>query len=153
MMVRLRPAVAQAAPHGEAGGERVRKGGAPVARLGELERRVMEVLWSSPGGGLTVREVGTQLPDHAYTTVLTVLDRLRRKHLVRRAEDGRAHRYAPVASREAYTAELMHEALGASPDRDAVLARFAETVSPAEAEALLGALDELARVSPAGGGR
>lgn len=113
------------------------------------------MLWSSPGG-LTVREVGTQLPDHAYTTVLTVLDRLRRKDLVRRSEDGRAHRYAPATSRGAYAAGLMHQALDGSPDRGAVLARLAETVGPAEARLLLEALealDEPGRLATAGGGR
>ncbi|MGH9091958.1 MAG: BlaI/MecI/CopY family transcriptional regulator [Acidimicrobiales bacterium] len=124
-----------------------------MARLGQLERRVMDVLWSSPAGGLTVREVGAQLPDHAYTTVLTVLDRLHRKDVVRRTRDGRAHRYTPVASREAYTAELMHEALGTSPDRGAVLVRLAETVDPADAAALRQALGDLDRMSPAGRGR
>lgn len=124
-----------------------------MAQLGQLERRVMDVLWSSPGHGVTVRQVATELPDHAYTTVLTVLDRLRRKQLVRRTKDGRAHRYAPVASREAYAAELMHEALGTATDRGAVLVRFAETVSPAEAVVLREALADLDREPPGGGPR
>ena len=111
-----------------------------MARLGQLERRVMDVLWASPASALTVREVSAQLPDHAYTTVLTVLDRLRHKQLVHRTKDGRAHRYAAVASREVYTAELMHEALGTAPDRAAVLVRFAETVSSSEAVVLREAL-------------
>lgn len=120
-----------------------------MARLGELERKVMDVLWASMGTGLTVREVSEQLPHHAYTTVLTVLDRLGRKQLVRRTKDGRAHRYQAVASREAYTAELMHEALGAAPDPEAVLVRFAETVTSAEAVVLRRALlDSDGRTSP-----
>jgi predicted transcriptional regulator len=105
----------------------------------------MDVLWGSMGTGLTVREVSNELPDHAYTTVLTVLDRLRRKHLVQRTKDGRGHRYSAIASRESYTAELMLSALGTAPDRDAVLVRFAQTVSSAEAGVLRQALAELAR--------
>ena len=73
--------------------------------------------------------------------MLTVLDRLERKGLVRRVRDGRAHRYAAVAGRDAYTAALMHEALGSAPDPDAVLVRFAETVTPEEATILRQALD------------
>src|SRR5580704_2720608 len=104
----------------------------------------MDVLWESMGSEKTVRQVAEELPNHAYTTILTVLDRLQRKHMVRRTKDGRAHRYAATASREAYTAELMLEALGAAPDRDAVLVRFAEVVTSSEASVLRHALDGVA---------
>src|SRR5439155_19196716 len=75
--------------------------GVPMARLGELERAVMDVLWSA-NGSCTAREIVTALPDRdlAATTVLTVLSRLERKALVERDRDGRAHRYRPVASQE-----------------------------------------------------
>ena len=115
-----------------------------MARLGQLERKVMDVLWESMGTEKTVRQVAEELPNHAYTTILTVLDRLQRKHMVRRTKDGRAHRYTATASREAYTAELMLEALGAAPDRDAVLVRFAEVVTSSEATVLRQALDGVA---------
>jgi predicted transcriptional regulator len=119
-----------------------------MTRLGELERRVMDELWSSMGTERTVREVAEHLPSHAYTTVLTILDRLERKGLVRRSRDGRAHRYAAVASREEYTAELMHEALVGTSDRDAALVRFAETVSSEEAAVLREALAEVDKKQP-----
>jgi predicted transcriptional regulator len=112
-----------------------------MARLGELERKVMEVLWADVGAQVTVRHVEERLPGYAYTTLLTVLTRLERKGLVRRAKDGRAFRYAAVTSREEYTADLMREALGGATDRAAVLARFAETVSPAEAAVLRAGFD------------
>ena len=57
--------------------------------LGDLERKVMDVLWDSMGTPLTGREVADQLPDRAYTTVLTILDRLRRKGLVHRTTRGK----------------------------------------------------------------
>ena len=114
-----------------------------MARLGELERKVMELLWSSPSETLTVREVALELPHHAYTTVLTVLDRLARKGMVERTKDGRAHRYAATAPRDVYTAELMREALRGAPDSHAVLVRFAETVTASEAEVLRSALEEV----------
>jgi predicted transcriptional regulator len=113
-----------------------------MRRLGELERRVMDVLWDSDAGPLTGREVADQLPDRAYTTVLTILDRLRRKGLVERSTHGRTHRFAAADTREAYRAELMIDALGEGRDRSAVLARFAESVSPEEAEVLRRALGE-----------
>jgi hypothetical protein len=41
--------------------------------LGELERLVMDVLWDSNEESHTVREVADHFPDHAYTTIMTVL--------------------------------------------------------------------------------
>ena len=52
-------------------------------RLGDLERVVMERLWDAgPTDGATVREVHEALEkdrEIAYTTVMTVLDRLAKK--------------------------------------------------------------------------
>ncbi|SRR6266511_187270 len=126
----------------------VEKRRVPVARLGALERAVMETLWDLTGpmtgkSDATARQVSDTLGASrslAYTTVLTVLERLERKGLVRRLREGRAHRYAPAATREAYAAELMLEALGRASDRDAALVRFVDAVSPEEAEVLRRAL-------------
>jgi predicted transcriptional regulator len=117
-----------------------------MARLGELERAVMEVLWSADGPR-TAREVADALTtrDLAKTTVLTVLSRLEAKGRVERCRDRWAHTYTPTASREDYIAELMDEALGDAGDRTAALVRFADRVSPAEAAALAEALDEAVR--------
>jgi predicted transcriptional regulator len=116
-----------------------------MRRLGDLERRVMDVLWDSEITPLTGREVADQLPDRAYTTVLTILERLRRKNLVERSTDGRTHRFAAADTREAYRAELMIDALGEpTANRSAVLVRFAESVSPAEADVLRRALGDAA---------
>ncbi len=133
-----------------------------MARLGELERAVMDVLWSTDStDGLTVRDVGERLADRglAYTTVMTVLDRLAGKGMVVRHRDGRAWRYRPAASREAYIAQLMLDALDLAPpeqrsagvgDRGAALVRFARSVSGPEAELLRAALEEQARTLPGG---
>jgi predicted transcriptional regulator len=114
-----------------------------VNRLGELERAIMEVLWRTDSA-LTVRQVSNGLPQNlAHTTVMTVLDRLAKKGFARRERDGRAWRYRPAATREAYVAELMLTALAQTGDRDAALARFAQSVSGAEAEVLRDALSRL----------
>ena len=117
---------------------------ADVNRLGDLERAIMDVLWGT-GVSLTVREVSAQLTerDLAHTTVMTVLDRLAKKGFARRERDGRAWRYRPAATREAYVTELMLTALEQTGDRSAALARFAKSVSGAEASVLRGALDEI----------
>jgi predicted transcriptional regulator len=115
-----------------------------VNRLGELERAIMEVLWETEAP-LTVREVSARLPERnlAHTTVMTVLDRLAKKGFARRQRDGRAWRYCPAATREAYVAELMLTALDQTGDRSAALARFARSMTGPEAEALRDALEKL----------
>lgn len=112
-----------------------------VTRLGDLERAAMDVLWES--GPATARQVADRLSDRglAYTTWLTVLNRLEAKALLRREKSGRAHVYAPVASREDHIAVLMQQALGQAGDREAALQHFVRSVSPAEADALRRALE------------
>jgi predicted transcriptional regulator len=112
-----------------------------VKRLGDLERKVMDVLWDSLDVPLTGRQVADHLPDRAYTTVATILERLRRKRLVDRSVEGKVHQFQATGSRETYMAELMIEAMGGSTDRAAVLVRFANTVSSNEAIVLRQALD------------
>jgi predicted transcriptional regulator len=117
-----------------------------VTRLGDLERAVMDVLWDRPGPA-TVREVCAALDgrDLAYTTVMTVLDRLAGKGMVERERAGRAWSYRPAAAREAYIARLMLDALDLAGERDAALVRFARSVSGTEAEVLRAALENDAK--------
>lgn len=106
--------------------------------FGDLEAAIMVTLWSR-GAPMTVREVLEDLSEQrspAYTTVMTVMSILHGKGWLRRELDGRAWRYDPVLSREQYAARLMREALDEGVDREAVLARFVEQVTPEEAEAL-----------------
>jgi predicted transcriptional regulator len=116
-----------------------------VATLGDLERRVIGTLWEEPNRELSVRDVADALPEYAYTTVATVLDRLVHKGLVRRRLDGRTIRFATIGTGGTHTAVLMHEALAASCDGDAALKRFAETLSPSEASVLHRALNGVKR--------
>ncbi|MGN9764653.1 BlaI/MecI/CopY family transcriptional regulator [Micromonospora sp. SD12] len=116
-----------------------------MTRLGDLERAVMDVLWDSVPGtsdGITVREVADALDGRelAYTTVMTVLDRLAGKGMVQREREGRAWRYRAAASREQYIAQLMLDALDLGGSRDAALVRFARSVTGTEAEVLRAAL-------------
>ncbi|MBQ0893576.1 BlaI/MecI/CopY family transcriptional regulator [Micromonospora sp. U56] len=116
-----------------------------MTRLGELERAVMDVLWDSvpaTSDGVTVREVADALDGRelAYTTVMTVLDRLAGKGMVQREREGRAWRYRAAASREAHIAQLMLDALDLGGSRDAALVRFARSVTGTEADVLRAAL-------------
>jgi predicted transcriptional regulator len=114
-----------------------------VARLGDLERRVMEILWKEPDQELTGRDVADVLPESAYTTVATVLDRLVRKGLVRRRMDRGAIQFVAIGTQGAYTAVLMHEALSAGDDPESALVRFTETLSPEQAAVLRRSLESL----------
>lgn len=121
---------------------------AKQTHLGDLERAVMDHLWSSPESQ-TVRQVHEALSERrelAYTTVMTVLQRLAKKNLVSQIRDDRAHRYTPVGGRDELVAGLMVEALeqaADSGDRRAALVHFVERVGVDEAAALRRALDEL----------
>lgn len=77
----------------------------------------------------------------AATTVLTVLGRLEKKGFVTADKTARPHRYTATASRADHVAELMHEVLGASADRSAVLERFVGGVSASDADVLRKLLD------------
>lgn len=118
------------------------------ALLGELERAVMERLWSA-SDPQTVRQVHAELSGRhlAYTTIMTVLQRLAIKDLVVQYRDDRAYRYAPAQTREDLVAELMLDALrrGAddSEDRAAAIVHFVELVGADEACVLRRALAEL----------
>ena len=66
-----------------------------------LELQALTVLWHD--GPSTVNAVHGSLPDgreRAYTTVLSVMQSLERKKLVKRIRSGRAHTYEPAYSQE-----------------------------------------------------
>lgn len=112
--------------------------------MGELESAVMAHLWDA-SGPCTVREVHDALAASrplAYTTVMTVMDRLAKKGVVTQVRDGRAYHYVPVRTREQTTADLMLDALGGADPatRVAALQHFVGRVSPREAEAIRAAL-------------
>jgi predicted transcriptional regulator len=123
--------------------------------MGELEQAVLDALWDLDAAALAAdgargssgREVHERLAgrDLAYTTVMTVLDRLVGKDVVVRERDGRAFRYAPRLTRAAMTAELMREALEVTgADRDQALISFVGEASAEDLAALRRALSDLA---------
>jgi predicted transcriptional regulator len=108
-------------------------------QLGPLEQRMLDGLWTR--GSATVRElIESECPELAYTTVMTTLDRLFKKSLLTRWEEGRAFRYAPRFSRE----ELQREAAGhafrqlldASPASSLPLSFLVEILSERDAQLL-----------------
>src|SRR3954454_23112787 len=126
-----------------------------MARLGELEKAVMDHLWSKDEPQ-TVRQVHEALSAHrelAYTTVMTVLQRLAKKNLVTQQRDDRAHRYSPVNGRDELVAGLMVDALAQaneSNSRAAALMHFVGQVGADEADALRAALAKLEAAEQSG---
>jgi predicted transcriptional regulator len=77
-----------------------------------LELQALSVLWHD--GPSTVAAVHETLPDkkdRAYTTVLSVMQSLERKSLVKRARVGRAHVYAASYSQEVIVQRATHDFL------------------------------------------
>ncbi len=110
-----------------------------MPNLGDLELQVMEVLWRTDHA-MSVREVLADLTtgrELAYTTVMTVLDRLSKKGRVTRELQGRAWYYRPAESRASLMAAEMIAALTGTPEqRRAALGEFARQLGEEDAAAL-----------------
>ncbi len=114
--------------------------------LGSLEAKIMDVAWTHSDAFLSVRDVLSRLDDDlAYTTVMTVMNRLYEKGLLRRRRAGRAWSYRPTGSNEAYIAAAMAEALNAAENRTAALLHFLADLDRDEAAALRRLLDATER--------
>ena len=102
--------------------------------LGPLEREAMEYIWDQ-SDAVTVRDVLDRVGKKrnlAYTTVMTVMDRLEGKGLLRRKMTGNAYRYRPTMSRTEYTQGAIARILKGAKDRRSVLAAFVQSVDGAE---------------------
>lgn len=113
--------------------------------LGELERQILGHLWER--GEVSVRQVHSAFGDRAaYTTVMTTLDRLYKKGLLRRHKEGRAFIYAPQMSREEFERVVAKDMIDGLLGRNAepVLAYIVESVSERN-RALLDELDRLVK--------
>ncbi|MDA8368725.1 MAG: BlaI/MecI/CopY family transcriptional regulator [Nocardiopsaceae bacterium] len=118
--------------------------------LGPLESAVLDALWSA-GREMSVRQTLEALPGrtHAYTTISTVLENLRRKGWVDRERIGRLWFYRALRDRAAYAAQRMHGALTDSGNPRATLLRFVDGMSPEDADMLRSLLAEVPREDPA----
>lgn len=110
--------------------------------LGPLERSVMDLIWDGEGAEVTVRDVleagvGGGL---AYTTLMTVLDRLWHKGLLSRRRAGRAYVYRARADRSDYLAGLVNQVLEGSDARRSVLLGFVKDANETELAELRAAI-------------
>ncbi|WP_129842466.1 BlaI/MecI/CopY family transcriptional regulator [Streptomyces sp. RFCAC02] len=106
---------------------------------GELEAQVLSALGQAPGPATAAwvqERLGGGL---AYTTVVTILTRLRAKGAVTRERAGRSFAWTPAADVAGLAAFRMRRVLESETDRHAVLASFVSALGPDD-EALLRAL-------------
>src|SRR5690606_28344366 len=85
---------------------------ARVSHPSNLELQALSVLWHE--GPSTVSAVLEALPDgkdRAYTTVLSVMQSLERKKLVKRSREGRAHVYEAAFPQEVVVHRATHDYL------------------------------------------
>ena len=119
--------------------------------LGPLELKVLEVLWERKRAA-TVRNVQPSFPRLAYTTLMTTLDRLYRKGVLRRFRLGRAFGYEPNCSRDELFGQMASgqftDLLASCGDSTVLLSTLVEAVGHADAE-LLDELEALVRAERA----
>lgn len=117
-----------------------------TGQLGPLERAIMDEVWDR-GQDVTVRGLldAPAARGLAYTTVMTVVDRLRRKGFLVRKRAGRAYLYRARVSRERYVADLVDQVLAGAHDRRSVLLGFVRGVSEADREQLRRLIREVER--------
>lgn len=101
-----------------------------------LELECLKALWSLQEGNVKeVQRVVAQTRPLAYTTIMTVLDRLVRKGKLARRKEGRAFVYSPVTSRDSLRRVAIQELLDGFFDgsQDALLHFLAPGVAQAAA--------------------
>ena len=109
---------------------------------GELESQVLRILrgFAGPVGARDIQALFEE-PRPAYTSLLTILDRLRVKGLVAREElSPRKVRFSALQTSEEHASDAMLGVLGEVDDRRAVLLRFAGNLDDADVAFLRDAL-------------
>ncbi len=126
----------------------IRPSEAIIASLGKLERETMNEVWKQKE--VSVRVVETAFDERvAYTTIMTTLDRLYKKGLLKRRKEGRAFlyspRYTPEELERGVTEDVISSLLDAGTERvEPVLACIVDTVSEHD-RVLLDDLERLVR--------
>jgi predicted transcriptional regulator len=117
--------------------------------LGDLEAQVMEEVWKKKKA--SVKEIHQSLCEKkglAYTTVMTVMDRLAKKGYLRRKKAGRSYIYEPALTQEKLSFFLAESVVGSffKEFGSSALLSFLEKVVP-EDEELLEKLEKIVAFS------
>jgi predicted transcriptional regulator len=110
--------------------------------LFDLEADIMEVVWEKSWAAFSVSDVHEELERQrqiAYTTVMTTVNRLAEKELLRRERDGRRYLYHPCMNREEFLRTMTRTVLGRLPavGHDEAVAYLVEQVSQGGEQELL----------------
>ena len=121
--------------------------GGTLGQLGSLESKLMERMWRCDE--ISVRELHAEFaPRLAYTTVMTTMDRLYKKGMLKRRKVGKAFIYVPALTEQEYQERLTHHLFGMVLNEDknsgAVLSHFVDAVSDTD-EQMLERLDQLVK--------
>jgi len=119
--------------------------------LGDLEAEIMELIWARPvEQGTTVRDIFEILYDRrriAYTTVMSTMSRLAKKHLLRVVKQDQTYIYYPNITQQEFISQFVGRIL-----EDLLVSFTGETLSAFEkqgssssAEQARHMLDEITR--------
>src|ERR1700759_2872716 len=114
-----------------------------MARFGELEASIMDVVWAA-AVPVRVRAVSDRLNQDrplAFNTVQTVMENLYHKGWLTREKNGRAYWYQAVRSRDDYVGQLLSGPPSVPPDPTASLVGLVGTMDPAGGAAVRAAVD------------
>ena len=109
-----------------------------VLDLAPLELDCMNTLW--PMGQGTVREIRDRLAERrprAYTTIMTIMDRLAHKGVVERRKSGRAYIYVPTLSAQVARTHALRQVVESffGGSKEALLVELGATATPPRARA------------------
>lgn len=115
--------------------------------LGHREACIMEVLWGRED--VSVREILRAISreeELAYTTVMTITDRLWKKGLLERRKEGKTYLYTPKVSKESFVTSCVRKIFDCfMPDMNsAALSHFVDSLASAQPE-LLDELEKMLR--------
>jgi len=107
--------------------------------LGELEKKILDVLWEKKEStGREVFEKVSKEKKVAYTTVLTVLQRLVKKGLVSKEKKGEIYSYQPTLSKDDFTKYIYKQIIKGIMDfsKSTTFSSFVEILSEYDSESL-----------------
>lgn len=115
--------------------------------LGHREACIMEVLWGRRD--VTVREILRAISKEeelAYTTVMTITDRLWKKGLLERRKEGKTYYYTPKSTKESFVTSCLRKVFDCfAPDMNrAALSHFVDSLATTQPE-LLEELEQMLR--------
>ncbi|MCL4513195.1 MAG: BlaI/MecI/CopY family transcriptional regulator [Candidatus Eremiobacteraeota bacterium] len=123
--------------------------------LGHLEAEIMEIVWKNKKA--TVKEMHRELSlkkELAYTTIMTVADRLYKKGFLKRTRSSASYVYEPVFSREQFQNSFIGKILKHlfADFKEPAISFFVKRMedSPEDAEKLMDLMEKIKKMKKGG---